>query len=114
MAHCTAIFALLILYLRFFRAAVRRFGRRGGVQQPGDESGDCASSGPYEVWAALPLDGLGAAVTVVGRYDTREFRLQPALAVLGLSISSLDMWVDEAAHTVAFVVNGDVLRLALP
>ena len=72
------------------------------------------TSRPTEFWAAIPLDQLGTPATVVGRYNTSEFTFQPALTVLGLSFSSLEMWVDEAARHVTFLVNGDVLRLALP
>ena len=72
------------------------------------------TSRPNEVWAALPVEQLHTLSTVVGRYDTSKFTFQPALTVPGLSFSSLDMWVDEAARHVTFIVNGDVLRLALP
>jgi len=72
------------------------------------------TSRPNECWAALPADQLGSAATIVGRYDAGKFKFQPVLTVLGSSFSSLDMWVDEAARHVTFIVNGDILRLALP
>src|SRR5207244_3007722 len=72
------------------------------------------TNNPDETWAAMANSEVGTPATFVGRYDTRAFRFQPALTVFGMTFSSNDMWVDERAHTVTFVVNGDVLRLALP
>jgi len=72
------------------------------------------TSRPHVCWAALPADQLGSAAPIVGRYDTGKFNFLPVLTVLGSTFSSLDMWVDEAARHVTFIVIGDILRLALP
>lgn len=72
------------------------------------------SSRPHEVWAALPSGQPDKPATTVGRYDTRDFRFETVLTIPALSFSSPDMWVDETAHHVTFLVNGDVLQLALP
>ena len=72
------------------------------------------STASGEYWAALPAPDAEPPATIVGRYVTANFKFQPVLTIPDVSFSSHDMWIDEAARTVTFVANGDVLRLALP
>jgi hypothetical protein len=64
-----------------------------------------------EVWAAI-YDQQKKA-TVVGRYNTKEFRFAPQLELPGLQVSSTDIWVEQATNKLWLVYQGDLLRLPL-
>ncbi len=67
-----------------------------------------------EVWTTMPPAQNQPPMTTVGRYDTLRFAFKPVLKIPGVTFSSADLWIDESARTVTFLVNGDVLRLSLP
>jgi hypothetical protein len=70
---------------------------------------------PSEFWAIVrdrkadqPPD------SIIGRYDTSQFRFTPIQKLNGIRLKSSDIWVDEKAEALWLSVNGDLLRLSLP
>ena len=72
------------------------------------------SANANEVWTILPSVENQPPATTVGRYDTRTFTFKPVLKIPGVTFSNADLWIDESAHAMIFIVNGDLLRLSLP
>jgi hypothetical protein len=67
---------------------------------------------PDEAWAAIPSEDGNA--TRIGRYDMKQFKFAPILALPGAIFTSMDMWVDEAEGAAYVVLNEDLLRIPLP
>jgi len=63
-----------------------------------------------EMWAAK--EDREKRETVVGRYDSKRFVFEPMLRLPVLRFSSMAMWVD--GGWIYVVVNGDLLRVAIP
>jgi hypothetical protein len=70
---------------------------------------------PNEFWAViLEQEDDPKPTSVLGRYDTQQFRFTETLRFPGIWFHSWDCFVDAANRQVWLAVNGDLLRLALP
>jgi hypothetical protein len=67
---------------------------------------------PDEVWVAI-YDEQKESIAV-GRYNVRTFSFAPVIRVPELKLSSLDIWMDQAAGWLYVTFRGDLLRLPLP
>lgn len=71
---------------------------------------------PKEYWAALHRSIIDPKLraTTIGRFDSDNFRFTPVLTFPDVEFDSSSFLVDQPNHLIWIVVNGDLLRLALP
>jgi len=74
-----------------------------------------ATGRPNEFWAVIiEKEDDPKLTSLLGKYDTLQFRFTEMLRFPGMWFHSWDVRVDEPAGAVWIAVNGDLLRLSLP
>lgn len=74
-----------------------------------------STGNPNEFWAViLENEDDPKPTSVLGRYDTLQFRFTETQRLPGMWFHSWDVRVDEPAGAIWIAVNGDLLRLSLP
>ena len=74
-----------------------------------------ATGRPNEFWAVIiEKEDDPKLTSLLGRYDTLQFRFTETLRFPGMWFHSWDVRVDEPAGAIWIAVNGDLLRLSLP